>query len=179
MPGPPCVKPTLIVDTIVADLQHLSGGMAGCSAIDTPARAVFRCQPVPIRSRGSAVTDEHEDVDDDEDEEGMGFVMPFVVVESNGGDLDDEAFTLGWECAMLADMIEEVSSMGVATFSRFVHAKLVKQVDLIAMANGMRVAAATAWDEAPDEWAYITITNIPEDEDDFDPDEGVEEDTID
>lgn len=73
----------------------------------------------------------------DHDDHGYSLVMPFVLCQSEGGHLDDTAFTFGWECGRLdADL-----AVGLHRVERILHADVMPQADLIAMKHGYNVEA--------------------------------------
>lgn len=90
-----------------------------------------------------------------------GLVMPFVVCASQGGPYEDQSFVAGWECGALDAKLAGVADVGGVTIVRHVRTASVPQLDLIAMRYGFKVTAEP-WDEHPDEWSHVTITNAPE-----------------
>lgn len=92
-----------------------------------------------------------------------GLVMPFVVCQPDGP-FDAGAFVAGWECGVLEARLAGIVGVGVVTVQRYVHTPVLPQLDLIAMKHGFRVTAEP-WDEHPDEWSFVTITNASADAD--------------
>lgn len=89
------------------------------------------------------------------DEEGYGLLYPFVVCASKGGPYDDGAFVAGcWfgqvstECKGIALGHEK---------SWYVPSALVPQIDLLAMHEGLTIAAEP-WGDYPDEWTQVTLS---------------------
>jgi len=83
----------------------------------------------------------------------FGLVMPFVVCASNGGTLDDHAFTCGWECAALEAILRYEHP---PTLGRYVHTDAVDQLDLIAMKEGYTMRRVP-WADDPT-WTWVTFT---------------------
>jgi hypothetical protein len=84
-------------------------------------------------------------------------ILPFVCVSSKGGPFDDEAFTAGFECGMLWDLLGGLRD-GEVPFTDepvLVRASLRVQADLMAMERGYTMAA-----EATDGgwWLLATFT---------------------
>jgi hypothetical protein len=88
-------------------------------------------------------------------------VMPFVVTTSNGGNLNDEAYVLGWDAACIDQMLGQAVQFGTVTLARYVNTKNLPQLDLVAMRHGLRMVAEPE-DEQSDEWCWVTFTNVEE-----------------
>lgn len=78
-----------------------------------------------------------------------GLVMPFVVVKSKGGPLDDDAYVSGFECGRLDVRLAECEGPRVMTT---VHTVSIPQLDLIAMSHGWRM---TAEPTEHYEWTFV------------------------
>jgi hypothetical protein len=86
------------------------------------------------------------------DEDGMTLVMPFVVVASEGGPYDDEAFTAGWEMGSL----DATLRYNRAHFLRLpLRTASMDQVDLIAMKHGYTIRHHVM---PEDEWTEVEFT---------------------
>lgn len=68
-------------------------------------------------------------------------VMPFVLVKSNGGPYDDQAFAAGMACGQLWTELHTLSAHGALPRPRYVRPEHVAQLDLIAMHFGYVLAA--------------------------------------
>jgi hypothetical protein len=66
-------------------------------------------------------------------EDGFELVMPFVLVKSNGGPYDDEAFDAGMACGQLWVELVALSPHEALPRPRYVPPEYVHQMDLIAM----------------------------------------------
>jgi len=97
---------------------------------------------------------------------------PFVAVKSNGGTLDDEAFTCGWECAAIDSALANIAAAGGLTFSRYIRTAILGQIDLIAMNHGFRIVQSAPVTEEnfdlehfgaehSNQWTFVTMTNLP------------------
>jgi hypothetical protein len=84
-----------------------------------------------------------------------GLVMPFVVCASQGGTYEDQAFVAGWRLGQL-DLELDSAVKTNKIVSATVRPMDLPQVDLIAMRYGY-LATNTPWEEAPDEWVYVTF----------------------
>ena len=73
---------------------------------------------------------------DDAPETGYELAMPFVLVESNGGTLDDTAFVAGYTCGSLDHELGIARHLGALPSELYLDTALLKQVDLIAMRHG-------------------------------------------
>ena len=78
-------------------------------------------------------------------------VMPFLLVESNGGPYDDAAFVSGYRMGLLdADL-----SSGITT-PRVIDAQEFDQADLIAMRHGYTMASSDPLPEDPQSpWLWV------------------------
>lgn len=70
------------------------------------------------------------------DDHAMGLVMPFIVVKSAGGVLDDMSFACGWDCGALYGELEACHLLGATPHGRWVKPEILPQLDLIAMRHG-------------------------------------------
>ncbi|MDR3082425.1 MAG: hypothetical protein LBV60_16115 [Streptomyces sp.] len=73
--------------------------------------------------------------------------VPFVLVKSNGGPYDDEAFDAGMACGHLWAELWQLSTHEALPRPRYVHPDHVRQFDLIAMHYGYTIKPG-ALDEA-------------------------------
>ena len=88
----------------------------------------------------------------------MNLVMPFVTVCSVGGPHDDESYVAGAEVAQLGVEFQIAAAVNAVPCPRYVRSDNVPQVDLVAMRHGF-TAVFTPWDEHPDEWTRVDLTN--------------------
>jgi hypothetical protein len=95
---------------------------------------------------------------EDQPDEGMELVMPFVCVRSKGGPFDDEAFAAGWACGDLdrALAFAEVSNGLTEYHHGTFRTALKEQADLIAMKHGFNSVVFEVAEGWP-EWGSITI----------------------
>lgn len=87
----------------------------------------------------------------DEDEERLKIIMPYLVVESEGGPYHDMSFVAGYQCGQLDGNLQNKSLTGITAI---VYANLLEQIDLIAMKNGFTIQVATE----DEEWAEVRAT---------------------
>ena len=85
-------------------------------------------------------------------------VMPFVAVTSQGGPFDDQAFTAGFQCGQLWQLLHVERPEAV---SLSVYRDLERQVDLIAMAAGYTCLFARGY-RTEDGWLSIDLRRIPQ-----------------
>ena len=95
------------------------------------------------------MTDSPDDMNHADEHEVYGLVMPFVVVKSKGGPLDDEAYVAGFECGRLDVRLAEATGPRVMTT---VHTVSVPQLDLLAMNHGWRMTTEPTEFE---EWTFV------------------------
>jgi hypothetical protein len=67
------------------------------------------------------------------------FVVPFVIVKSQGGPFDDSAFVAGVITGALYQELETCAVMKAIPRARYIHTLLLPQVDLIAMRHGYQL----------------------------------------
>ena len=77
-------------------------------------------------------------------EEQYSLVMPFVCVESNGGQYDDEAFVAGWQMGALD---RDLATLGIHLAVLPLYTSCAEQVDLIAMKHGFTVTVLGGMDD--------------------------------
>jgi hypothetical protein len=94
----------------------------------------------------------------DNEEHAFGMVMPFVVVKSNGGELDDQSFACGWDCGQLYGELETCQRLGATPQARQVKAEILPQLDLIAMHHGFTVTVDNE-DQNPD-WRRVEFAPV-------------------
>jgi hypothetical protein len=87
-------------------------------------------------------------VEDDEEEE-MNLVMPLIIVASNGGPYDDEAFVAGMNLQQLWSVLDAKPR----SYQQFVRSSLIPQIDLLAMHFGYRMRAEP-WAPEPEQWTF-------------------------
>lgn len=100
------------------------------------------------------------DTPDDHEAE-YAMVMPFVVVTSNGGPYDDQAFVAGCRFGDLARLLRSLPPE-VQEFDHVEYVTLLPQVDLLAMSEGWTVGRyedddGEAW---ADEWARLSFKRV-------------------
>ncbi len=94
----------------------------------------------------------------DDDETEYALVMPFVVVKSQGGPYDDDAFTAGWQASQIDRVLSAAVEIGASALAPIsVPPALLPQLDLIAMKHGYQ-ATSEPWAEAPEHWALVTFS---------------------
>ncbi|MET7713715.1 hypothetical protein [Streptomyces sp. NPDC005407] len=77
-----------------------------------------------------------EDAGPNDDGVQLELVMPFVIVQSQGGPFDDDAFVAGVTCGHLDHELMVAAALGGLPGVRYIDARLLPQVDLIAMRHG-------------------------------------------
>jgi hypothetical protein len=97
--------------------------------------------------------------DDSTEDANWGLVMPFVIVKSAGGELDDLSFACGWDCGALDAELRTCHELGATPRARYVKVEILPQIDLIAMRNKFTVVLG---DESPD-WRHVTFTPVDAD----------------
>ncbi|MEV6504801.1 hypothetical protein AB0M61_01600 [Streptomyces sp. NPDC051642] len=83
-------------------------------------------------------------------------VMPFVLVESEGGPYDDAAFVAGATCGALMEELRVCQTLAATPKERYVDEALLPQVDLIAMRYGFSLEQGEL-DEASG-WQLVSFT---------------------
>lgn len=66
-------------------------------------------------------------------------VVPFVIVKSQGGPFDDDAFVAGATTGALYQELEACAVIKAIPRARYIHTLLLPQVDLIAMRHGYQL----------------------------------------
>lgn len=82
--------------------------------------------------------------------------MPFTVVQSQGGPLDDQAFVIGYELGLLDSELQTLANVGcggATPAGRHLHTLGVAQADLIAMRYGYVVD--TTEGQSDEEWTWV------------------------
>lgn len=87
---------------------------------------------------------------DDTEEVGYEVVVPFVVVQSEGGPFDDEAYVCGFEAAK----IDEALTRGRPFITTVVHTANMPQFDLMAMRWGYTLRS----ERHDDDWTSVWFT---------------------
>lgn len=89
-------------------------------------------------------------------------VMPFVVVKSAGGELDDMAFAAGWDCGALDAELGVCAQVGATPAGRYVKTPALPQLDLIAMRHGYTVTvdAKDEDEQATPGWKRVEFARI-------------------
>lgn len=84
-------------------------------------------------------------------------MLPFVVCRSRGGPYDDESFVAGFQCGEI-DRALSVAYLVRAQQVRFptVYARLLPQLDLVAMRHLYQVGPVRVIESAP-QWADVTF----------------------
>lgn len=91
----------------------------------------------------------------DWDGEEYEMVMPFVVVQTEGGPFDDDSFARGWDCGALDTRLGFLDLLGVLTHQENVATLAIKQADLIAMKHGWKMTHEPSEDE---DWQHCLFT---------------------
>jgi hypothetical protein len=86
----------------------------------------------------------------DDDAREFGLVMPFVVVASNGGPYDDDAYVAGYEAGLVDAML---SAQPVKVEGHTVRTANVLQVDLLAMHHGFTCTA----EDIGEGWSVVDL----------------------
>ena len=81
-------------------------------------------------------------------------VMPFILCESNGGDLDDRAFAAGWRCAEVNAGAARLEAGQTDVW--VVPDDEVDQIDLIAMSQGCVMVTAPNGEDTG--WTLVRLT---------------------
>lgn len=93
-------------------------------------------------------------------------VMPLIVCQDNGGPYDGEAFVAG---AYFGEATAAVRLMPIGmTWRRFVPARLVPQLDLLAMAERVHIRATPVEAPVAGEWVYVEMQPQPFEEEEAD-----------
>jgi hypothetical protein len=91
--------------------------------------------------------------------------MPFVLVQTQGGPFDDEAFVAGMTCGALDQELTVTAALHTLPRERYIDARVLPQVDLIAMRHDYQIRLGDL-DEASG-WQVVEFgwpdTEIPED----------------
>lgn len=90
--------------------------------------------------------------------------MPFVLCKTNGGPFDDEAFVIGWDCATLHAELRQCRVMQLTPIGRWVKARLLPQLELIAMDTDFTILhgyAPPGDGTGLDHWAWVEFTRVP------------------
>ena len=83
-----------------------------------------------------------------------GLVMPFIVVTSEGGPYDDDAYAAGWEAKTIQiQLIGLAEQSGPLIMVASVLIENQPQIDLVAMQQGWTVA----FEPHDDEWVTATF----------------------
>jgi hypothetical protein len=96
-------------------------------------------------------------MDPDDETESYELALPFVVVKSEGGPFDDEAYVCGFEAGQLDSRLAQISQF-LDDFSTGIHAANRKQADLIAMRYGFTMEVEPC--DCDDEWIHVTFTRM-------------------
>jgi hypothetical protein len=105
----------------------------------------------------------NDDQDPLDDQTNFGLIMPFVLCASQGGPLEDVAFTIGFELGQIDQELEFCETLYAEPRDRYVHTEGLVQLDLIAMRRGY-VLEDGLRDESG-EWAFVHFRRIRNDED--------------
>lgn len=88
---------------------------------------------------------------EDEQDDGLELVMPFVTVATQGGPHEDGAYAAGWEMGALDAELEYAAP---AVVERTIHATNDAQADLVAMKHGYRINL----DDLGGGWSSLKLT---------------------
>lgn len=97
---------------------------------------------------------------DEQHDHTWGLVMPFVVVESNGGPFNDHAFCAGVQFGVL---MQRLSKTRPQEHEEQVCTEIVPQVDLLAMKEGYRLESSETRTDTGvvlDEWTLVKLTRL-------------------
>lgn len=83
----------------------------------------------------------------------FSLMMPFVVVESNGGPYDDAAFVAGYQCGTVDAKLAAAKAVGANHLVEVCYSDLRAQIDLIAMRHGYTVDVV----DEDDEWSTYSF----------------------
>lgn len=88
-------------------------------------------------------------------------IMPFVVVDTEGGPFDDASYCAGYEAGRWASKVEAAKSLRLDVQRETVHRANLPQLDLVAMRYGAQLAVHD-WQEDIDEgtqaqWAVVSV----------------------
>lgn len=83
----------------------------------------------------------------------FSLMMPFVVVESNGGPYDDAAFVAGYQCGLVDAKLAAASAVGANHLVEVCYADLRGQIDLVAMRHGYTVDVV----DEDEEWSTYSF----------------------
>ncbi|WP_228981430.1 hypothetical protein [Streptomyces sp. DH12] len=84
-------------------------------------------------------------------------VMPFVIVQSNGGPYDDAAFVAGATCGQLIAELAALAEHGATPQPRYVRPEYLPQIDLIAMRYGYVLRPGEVDDASGYQWVDFTL----------------------
>ena len=88
-------------------------------------------------------------------------LLPFEVVKSAGGTLDDQSFVVGFELGMIDAELRICAYMpnGIRANpgSRYVHTIGLKQLDMLAMSHKFRVLEGDQ--DSSGEWTWVDFKN--------------------
>lgn len=99
----------------------------------------------------------------------LELLMPFVVVESNGGPFDDSAYVAGYALGRLDLRLEMSARFNLEPPDEMIDRRNLPQLDLVAMHHGYAITERQMQlegveDEAADlvrsEWAHISFTRM-------------------
>lgn len=104
--------------------------------------------------------DDHNPFDDAME---FGIIMPFVLCESQGGPLEDVAFTVGFELGQIDQELEVCETLYAEPRDRYLHTVGLAQLDLIAMRRGFVLEDGLKDDSG--EWTWVHFRRDRNDED--------------
>ena len=91
---------------------------------------------------------------DEERDEELELLMPFVTVTSVGGPHDDNSYTAGWEMGSLDARLEYERP---AVLELTINSANTPQADLLAMKHGY---VGVAGESQVDGWSFLTLTRL-------------------
>ena len=94
--------------------------------------------------------------DDGAEDVNWGLVMPFVIVKSSGGELDDLSFACGWDCGALDAELRTCHELAATPRARYVKVEILPQLDLIAMRHKFTVQLG----EEVSDWRYVSFIPV-------------------
>lgn len=106
----------------------------------------------------------HDPLDQPDDDQSWGLVIPFIVCTSQGGPYQDEAFVAGFQAGQLDQRLAMLALAGGQRTTAMVRTALVPLLELIAMNRGFPTVTAEPVQADPDrdtpampDWSTITF----------------------
>ena len=101
-------------------------------------------------------------MDQPEEDDGYGLVYPFTVCASVGGPYDDNAFVAGVQLGRIHEALAAAAAIRADRLRFTVYTSLVKQLELVGMAQGFPLMAAEQCEDTDEgvsmaEWTFMTF----------------------